>query len=148
MKRDGMRMISVVVPTYNERRNIENVVRQAGMALSASGHRFEVIIVDDNSPDGTASAVRALQDTRPWLKLLVRDKERGLSTAVIAGWRIAIGNVLGCIDGELQHPPVLTKLVERLTMSDVDIVVASRHVSGGGVSDWSLTRRFISWTAT
>ena len=142
-------MISLVVPTYNERGNIAALVERTGEALASTGEPFELIIVDDNSPDGTADAVRALQGIRPWLRLLVRTKARGLSTAVMAGWDIAHGDVLGCMDADLQHPPeVLSKLVESLRTTRADVVVASRHVRGGGVSDWSLARRFVSWTAT
>ena len=142
-------MISIIVPAYNERGNIELLVERAGQALAASGEPYELIIVDDNSPDGTAEAVRGLQASRPWLRLVVRTKDRGLSSAVIAGWDVASGDVLGCMDADLQHPPeVLTKLIHALRTSGADIVVGSRHVSGGGVSDWSLARRMVSWTAT
>ncbi len=142
-------MIYLAVPTYNERPNIETLVERIGAALASTREAFELIIVDDQSPDGTADAVRGLQVTRPWLKLLVRENARDLSTAVIAGWRTALGNLLGCMDADLQHPPeVLPKLVERLQTSGADIVVASRHVRGGGVGEWSLARRLVSWTST
>ena len=142
-------MISLVVPTYNERGNINALVERTGQALASTNELFELIIVDDNSPDGTADAVRALQGGRPWLRLLVRTEERGLSTAVMAGWNIAQGNILGCMDADLQHPPeILSQLAESIRTTHADIVVASRHVRGGGVSDWSLRRRFVSWTAT
>jgi dolichol-phosphate mannosyltransferase len=142
-------MISVVVPTYKESGNIKALVERAGKALATTGEPFELIIADDNSPDGTADIVRSLQADRPWLRLLVRTTDRGLSNAVIAGWEIARGDVLGCMDADLQHPPeVLTRFVETLRASSADIVVGSRHVQGGGVSDWSFVRRFISWAAT
>lgn len=142
-------MISLVVPTYNEARNIEQLVERTGAALSATGEAFELIIVDDNSSDGTPGIVQGLQAGRPWLKLLVRENERDLSTAVLAGWRTARGDVLGCMDADLQHPPeTLPKLLARMRQSGAQIVVASRHVPGGGVSEWSLARRLVSWTAT
>lgn len=142
-------MISLIVPTYKERGNIAALVERAGKALASTNEPFELIIVDDNSPDGTADAVRALQGSRPWLQVLVRTEERGLSTAVMAGWDIAQGDVLGCMDADLQHPPeVLSRLVQSMVTTQADIVVASRHVQGGGVSDWSLRRRCVSWTAT
>lgn len=142
-------MISIVVPAYNERGNMESLVERAGKALAACGEPYEFIIVDDNSPDGTAEAVRGLQASRPWLRLVVRTKERGLSSAVIAGWDVSRGDVLGCMDADLQHPPeVLSKLIHALRTCGADVVVASRHVRGGGVSDWSLARRLVSWTAT
>jgi dolichol-phosphate mannosyltransferase len=142
-------MISIVAPAFNERANIERLVERAGKALAVSGEPYELIIVDDNSPDGTAEEVRRLQANCPWLRLVARTEERGLSSAVMAGWEVAHGEVLGCMDADLQHPPeILTKLVEALRNRGTDIVVASRHVHGGGVSDWSLARRFVSWTAT
>jgi dolichol-phosphate mannosyltransferase len=142
-------MISLVVPSYNERGNIKSLVERAGEALGRSGEPYELIIVDDNSPDGTAEEVRQLQSGRPWLRLVVRTRERGLSTAVMAGWAAARGELLACMDADLQHPPeMLSELYRVLRSSGADIVVASRHVRGGGVSDWSLTRRSVSWTAT
>lgn len=142
-------MISLVIPTYKERSNIEPLVERVGAALAQCGQEFELIIVDDDSPDGTPDEVRRLQQGRPWLRLLVRENERDLSTAVLAGWRIARGDILGCMDADLQHPPeMLTKLVARLEESGAEVVVGSRHVPGGGVSQWSLLRRFVSWTAT
>jgi dolichol-phosphate mannosyltransferase len=142
-------MISIVVPTYNESRNIEALIIRAGQALEAVGEAYELIVVDDNSPDGTADVVRKLQIDRSWLRLLVRTRERGLSSAVTAGWDISQGDVVGCMDADLQHPPeILSKLVHALRTSGADIVVGSRHVHGGGVSEWSLARRIVSWTAT
>jgi dolichol-phosphate mannosyltransferase len=83
------------------------------------------------------------------LKLLVRKNEHDLSTAVIAGWRIASGEILGCMDADLQHPPeLLPMLYGRMRKTNAGMVVGSRHVTGGGVSDWSPVRRLISWVAT
>jgi dolichol-phosphate mannosyltransferase len=142
-------VISLVIPSYNERPNIEELVERSQKALASTGETFEVILVDDNSPDGTPQEIHRLQASRPWLRLVLREVERDLSTAVIAGWRVAQGDVLGCMDADLQQPPeIIPRLFEHLRRSGADIVVASRHVPGGGVSEWSLLRRFISWTAT
>ncbi len=142
-------MISLVVPTFKEKKNMEKLVERTGAALAATGDSYELIIVDDNSPDATAGEVRRLQPGRPWLKLLVRERERGLATAVTAGWKIARGDILGCMDGDLQHPPEhLSSLFEKIRSSGAQIVVASRYVPEGGVSDWKFRRRIISWTAT
>src|SRR5713226_7891742 len=108
-------MISLVIPTYNERQNISALVRQAGAALEATQEPFELIIVDDASPDGTAEEVRRLQAGRSWLKLVERRGDRDLSTAVLAGWREAQGDILGCMSGDLQHPTLLLpRLADRL----------------------------------
>ena len=142
-------MISLVVPTYNERQNMAALVSRTAKALSDCGEEYELIIVDDSSPDGTAEEVRRLQRDRPWLKLLVREKERDLSTAVLAGWESARGETLGCMDGDLQHPPEhLLELVARQRETGAGVVIGSRYVPEGGVSDWKFRRRIISWTAT
>ena len=142
-------VISLVVPTYKERANIPALVERAGNALAATGEAYELIVVDDNSPDGTADEVRRLQSDRPWLKLVVRENERDLSTAVVAGWRAARGDFLGCMDGDLQHPPEhLARLAQRLRDTGADIAIASRYVAEGSVSEWKFRRRIISWTAT
>lgn len=142
-------MISLVVPTYKERLNISELVERTGKALAACSDNYELIIVDDDSPDGTGEEVRRLQGDRPWLKLVVRKYERDLSTAVTAGWRVARGEILGCMDGDLQHPPeLLPAMLGRMRKTGAEIMVGSRHVAGGGVSQWSLGRRVISWTAT
>jgi dolichol-phosphate mannosyltransferase len=141
--------VSLVVPTFKERLNIPELVERTGKVLAACSKDFELIIVDDDSPDGTADEVRRLQGERPWLKLLVRKNEHDLSTAVIAGWRIATGEILGCMDADLQHPPeLLPMLYGRMRKTAAGIVVGSRHATGGGVSDWSPVRRMISWIAT
>ncbi len=142
-------MISLVVPTYNERQNVEQLVERAGQTLAATGEPYELIIVDDNSPDGTAGEVRRLQADRPWLMLVVRMTQRDLSTAVLAGWKTAQGEILGVMDADLQHPPEnLLKLLEAIRNGSGEIAIASRYVARGGVGAWKFRRRIISWTAT
>jgi dolichol-phosphate mannosyltransferase len=142
-------VISVVVPTYNERENIGALVSRTGAALEQTGEPFELIIVDDDSQDGTADEVRRLGAARPWLRIICRRNQRDLSTAVLAGWEAAQGDMLGCMDGDLQHPPEHVRLLlDRLREPSVQIAIASRYVEHGGVSDWKFHRRMISWTAT
>lgn len=142
-------MISLVVPTYNERANIARLVHRTGAALAATREPFELIIVDDNSPDGTADEVRRLQASHLWLQIVVRLDQRDLSTAVLAGWHVARGDLLGCMDGDLQHPPErLAELVQRIRDGDGEIVIASRYVAQGSVSEWKFHRRIISSAAT
>jgi dolichol-phosphate mannosyltransferase len=136
---------SLIVPTYNESENIENIVKIFSHLLSeATDDNYELIIVDDNSPDGTWRRAQALMPQYPHLRVMRRQHERGLSTAVIRGWQAARGQLLGVIDGDLQHPPeTLLQLLEAVEQG-ADIAVASRHIEGGGVSNWSATRRFLS----
>ncbi|GAP95719.1 glycosyltransferase [Leptolyngbya sp. NIES-2104] len=136
---------SLVVPTYNEGRNVEQVVRVLSSLLDhALPNDYELIIVDDDSPDRTWEIAQQMTAEFPNLRVMRRQDERGLSTAVIRGWQAARGEILGVIDGDLQHPPeVLLKLVQSV-QNGADLAVASRHVEGGGTSDWGLIRRMLS----
>ena len=138
-------LLSLVIPTYKERNNIENVVNiLSGLLDQTIPGNYEIIIVDDDSPDRTWEVAQSLIPDYPQLRVMRRQEERGLSSAVIRGWQAATGRVLGVIDGDLQHPPeVLTQLLQKIEQG-ADLALASRHVDGGGVSSWSVIRRFLS----
>ena len=141
-------LLSVVAPTFNEAKNLAQLVEQLTVALKAGyGGAFELIVVDDDSPDRTWELGRTLARQNPHLRVMRRTRERGLSSAVIRGWQVARGELLAVIDADLQHPPeVLVSLLQEMQRG-ADLAVASRHVEGGGVSDWSAVRRVISRTA-
>jgi dolichol-phosphate mannosyltransferase len=136
---------SLVIPTYEERHNIQELVHQLSTLLDeALPDDYEIIVVDDDSPDSTWELAQSLMPEYPQLRVMRRQGERGLSTAVIRGWQVAKGNILGVIDGDLQHPPeVLVKMLTAMKQG-ADLAVASRHLQGGGVSTWSLGRRIFS----
>jgi dolichol-phosphate mannosyltransferase len=136
---------SLVVPTYNEGKNIQRIVAILTSLLDAAyPQNYELIVVDDDSPDRTWELAQQMLDDYPQLRVMRRQTERGLSTAVIRGWQAATGEVLGVIDGDLQHPPeVLVQLLEKIDQG-ADLAVASRHVEGGGTSDWGFIRRMLS----
>ena len=137
--------LSLIVPTYNESGNIEKIICILSRILDeALPNNYELIIVDDDSPDRTWEIAQSLVSEYPHLLVMRREAERGLSTAVIRGWQAAEGEVLGVIDGDLQHPPeILLKLLTAIDQG-ADLAVASRHIDEGGVSDWSIVRRFLS----
>lgn len=136
---------SLVVPTYQEGKNIETLIQRLSQLLDqAVPDRYELIIVDDDSPDYTWKLAQGLTGQYPRLRVMRRQQERGLSTAVIRGWQIAQGEILGVIDGDLQHPPEVLLQLLQATEQGADLAVASRHVDGGGVSTWSFLRRFLS----
>ncbi|MFB2921715.1 glycosyltransferase [Aerosakkonema funiforme] len=136
---------SLVIPTYNESKNIKEVIQTlSGLLDNFIPGDYELIVVDDDSPDRTWEVAQSLIPDYPQLRVMRRQEERGLSTAVIRGWQVARGQILAVIDGDLQHPPeVLLKLLAAIE-EGADLVVASRHVEGGGVSEWSFARRFLS----
>ncbi|WP_434684131.1 glycosyltransferase [Pseudanabaena minima] len=139
---------SLIVPTYNESKNLAKLVEILTQLLNNyfndSNDNYELIIVDDDSPDLTWQVGLDLMPNYPQLRIMRRQGEKGLSTAVIRGWQASQGEILGVIDGDLQHPPeTLLKMLDE-TVKGADLVVASRHVEGGGVSDWGFIRRFLS----
>jgi dolichol-phosphate mannosyltransferase len=137
--------LSLVIPTYNEAANVGVLVEQLTQLLAGVlPHRYELIVVDDDSSDRTWETALALTQTYPHLRVMRRQTERGLSSAVIRGWQVAGGQILGVIDADLQHPPQVLEELLAAMHQGADLAVASRHVIGGGVSDWSLTRRLLS----
>lgn len=144
----SLHRLSVVIPTLNEAANIESLVRRCHQALSRAGIDFELIVVDDGSPDGTADIATAMVPQYPQVRVIRRTAKPDLAGAVLDGWAAAKGDLLAVIDGDLQHPPEqLVKLYLALEESGADIAVASRHIRGGGVSEWALQRRVVSWGA-
>ncbi len=141
----GTTYLSLIIPTYNESKNIVKIVRLISNILNeALLGDYELIIVDDDSPDRTWKIAQSLITEYPQLQVIRRQAERGLSTAIIRGWQAAKGEILGVIDGDLQHPPeVLLKLLSAMGR-DTDLAVASRYVDDSGVSEWSIVRRFLS----
>lgn len=136
---------SLVIPTYNECQNVKSIVEKLNHLLDGSiPGNYELIVVDDDSPDRTWEVALSLTPEYPQLRVMRREEERGLSTAVIRGWQAARGEVLGVIDADLQHPPeTLLQLLAEIQRG-ADLAAASRHVGEGGVSDWSVVRRFLS----
>jgi dolichol-phosphate mannosyltransferase len=140
-------MISVVIPTYNEKDNIERLIREVAQTLDQLPPDGEIIVVDDDSPDGTADEVRRMAGDWP-VRVVVRTQERGLATAVMRGFDEARGDVIAVMDADLSHRPEdLARLWRALEENGADMVIGSRHVAGGGAEDWSRVRGFISWVA-
>ena len=108
----------------------------------------EVIVVDDNSPDKTWEIARNLSSTYPWLRVIRRIHDRGLSSAVLAGFAVAEGDCLAVMDADLQHDEQILPQFLDAFQKGADIVVGSRKVDGGGTQNWSVVRKFMSWVAT
>lgn len=134
--------ISVLVPTYNEAENIRELIRRIARALE--GASYEILIVDDDSPDRTWEVAAAESAGSP-VRVLRRRDERGLASAVVAGIGAAEGELIAVLDADLSHPPELLPMLYRRILSGADLVVASRIISGGGVEDWPVHRRALSW---
>lgn len=132
---------SIIVPTYKEAENLGPLMKRIASAMS--GREYEVLVVDDNSPDGTAEKARALSKDYP-VRVLERKDQRGLGSAILHGFMHAQGDALAVIDADLQHPPEVLHDLARAIANGADIAVASRYVRGGGIEHWSIPRRFLS----
>jgi dolichol-phosphate mannosyltransferase len=136
---------SLVIPTFNEGQNIKEIVGILSELLDRIiPGDYELIVVDDDSPDLTWELACELIPAYPQLRVMRRETERGLSTAVIRGWQAASGEILGVIDADLQHPPEILLQLWGEMAKGAELAVASRNVEGGGVSEWSIVRRFLS----
>jgi len=140
---------SIIVPTYREAPNIVPLVTRIFAATTQAEVRAELIIVDDDSQDGTEQIVARLAEQYP-VRLVVRRGEHGLSGAVLAGFREAKFDRFVVLDGDLQHPPeMVPQLLARLTQGDCDFVIGTRYSRSGSIAaDWPIVRRLGSTIAT
>ncbi|MGC1380634.1 MAG: polyprenol monophosphomannose synthase [Candidatus Baltobacteraceae bacterium] len=144
---------SIVIPTYNEAAGIGKLLHALGGVFEAHALDGEIIVVDDNSPDGTGDVVERLAAELP-VRCLHRSGKLGLSSAVIDGWKLARREsvALGAMDADFSHDVnVLPKMVAALESGDVGLAVGSRYVPGGGIANWPMRRivtsRVACWLA-
>ncbi len=136
--------LTIVVPTFNERDRLADLVAAVFDVFTRHGLSGELIIVDDNSPDGTGELARELATRHP-IKVIHRPGKLGLGTAVIEGFARSESPVLGVMDADLSHPPsLLPAMLSILTSSSADLVVASRYIPGGETRNWPVARRWMS----
>lgn len=139
--------LSVVIPTYNEKQNIRPLVAVIREVLE--GIDWEIIVVDDDSPDMTYSEVRAVASEEPRVRCLRRVGRRGLSSAVIEGTLVAGAEIVAVMDADFQHDERLLPVMFALIQSEgADLVVGSRYTEGGGVGEWQKSRQRMSDMAT
>ena len=139
--------LSVIVPTFNERTNVLELLERLRRCLA--GHHWEVIFVDDDSPDGTAQLVREIGQHDIRVRCIQRIGRRGLSSACIEGMLASSAPSVAVIDGDLQHDEaLLPSMLEKLRQGETDIVIGTRYAPGGGLGEWNQSRAAISRFAT
>ncbi len=142
-----MPQLSVIVPTFNETDNVVELRNRVAAALE--GIDWEMIFVDDDSPDGTAEALRSMAQADRRVRCIQRVGRRGLSTACIEGMLASSAPVVAVIDADLQHDEnLLPKMLETIDREALDVVVGSRYVDDGGVGNWDASRAATSRFAT
>lgn len=136
--------LSIVVPTYNERDRLPELVGAIFAAYAAERLDGELIVVDDNSPDGTGRLADDLA-TRHRVRVIHRAGKLGLGTAVVEGFAASAAPIVGVIDADMSHPPaLLPRMLAVMQAARADVVVASRYVPGGGTRGWPLARLLMS----
>ncbi len=141
--------LSVIIPTYNERDNMPLIIPGVSEILRGKGIPFEILVMDDDSPDGTSKAVDELSSSYPETRCIVRKDNRGLSPAVMDGYEHATGDIYLVMDADMSHP--VTKVPDMyyaIAKDGNDISVGSRHAKGGGIENWPLKRKIISFGAS
>jgi dolichol-phosphate mannosyltransferase len=139
--------LAIVVPTFNERGNLAELLRRLDAALV--GIDWEVVVVDDDSPDRTAAEVRRIGRDDPRVRIVHRIGRRGLSSACVEGALATCAPFIAVMDADLQHDEaILPRMLEALRGGQVDVAVGSRYVQGGGIGAWSGSRASISRLAT
>jgi dolichol-phosphate mannosyltransferase len=143
----------LVLPTYNEAENLEKMIAVAGSVLeSAASDGFAILVADDSSPDGTGQIADRLAAEHEWVHVLHRTKKEGIGPAYIAGFKYALAHGADYVmemDCDFSHDPAdlarLLAAVDRVGGGEADLALGSRYTPGGGVTDWGLLRRFISY---
>jgi dolichol-phosphate mannosyltransferase len=134
----------MVMPTYNERDRLAELTDALFAASSAAGLDLELIVVDDNSPDGTGELADELARTRR-MQVVHRSGKLGLGTAVVAGFNVALADTVGVMDADFSHPPSLVPRMSKVFhATDADVLVASRYIPGGSTPNWPMKRRLLS----
>ena len=145
--------VSIIIPTYNESKNILQILKSIGEHLPKN-LLAEAIVVDDNSPDGTGKIVEDyLKEVKQKIGYIIhvihRNTKSGLSSAVLRGIEYATGDTIVVMDSDFSHPPkIIPRLIEEIKRSGCDIAIASRYATGGAVKGWTLKRKLLSSTAT
>jgi dolichol-phosphate mannosyltransferase len=125
--------LSMVLATYNEKENIEDMITKIDQTCRKSRISTEIIVVDDNSPDGTADVVKKMMKKNKNVRLIVRQKREGLCPALFQGYKAAKGNIIGSSDADLSIDPKYIPQFYRKIQEGFDLVVGSKHMKGGKI---------------
>jgi glycosyltransferase involved in cell wall biosynthesis len=139
--------LALVIPTLREAENISGLLDHVRSVLDPVGIAYEILVVDDDSQDGTEGIVTAIARQDQRVRLLVRRGERGLSGAVLYGWQNTDASILGVMDADLQHPPELLPALLNSIKTGHDLVIGSRYIAGGRLGDWNPIRKLVSAAA-
>ena len=139
--------LALTIPTLREAENIPILLGRVRAALDPTGIKYEILIVDDDSRDGTEEIVSAISLEDPRVRLLVRKGQKGLSGAILYGWENTDASILGVMDADLQHPPELLPALVSSILAGRDLAIGSRYTEGGDLGEWNWFRKLLSTAA-
>ncbi len=139
--------LALAIPTLREAENLRGLLDHVRSALDSAGVLYEILVVDDDSRDGTEEIVSAIAQKDSRVRLLVRKGERGLSGAILHGWQNTDAAILGVMDADLQHPPELLPKLLAAILAGNDLAIGSRYTAGGVLGDWNPLRKLYSAAA-
>lgn len=122
--------LSIILPTYNEAENIGNLLDSLTHQLN--GYDYQLLVIDDNSPDGTFTIAKSFADKTPRIQVIRRTSDKGLTASLNEGIKHAQMDYIGWMDCDFSHPPDLLPQMIQVLKKDIDVVIASRYVPGGG----------------
>ncbi len=141
--------LSIIIPTYNEKDNIQILLEKINEEFENNKINGEIIVVDDNSPDNTGEILEKLKEKYSCLRVIHRKSKLGLSSAVLEGFKIGEGSILGVMDADLSHPPEkIPEMFKIINNNEADFVIGSRYINGGKIEGWNFKRKIISKGAT
>lgn len=139
--------LGLTIPVLREAANLPGLLDHVRRVLDSVETPYEILVVDDDSRDGTEEIVTAIAQVDSRVRLLIRKGERGLSGAILHGWRNSGATILGVMDADLQHPPELLPKLLAAILAGNDIAIGSRYTEGGELGDWNVVRRLLSAAA-
>ena len=137
-------LVSIVIPTYNEKNNVVLLLDALTVELASIDGQYEIIVVDDASPDNTATVVEQWIQQHPSTTLIRREGKRDLSSALAEGFDRACGEYLVAMDADLQHDPtILLSMLSIAQQDTLDLVIATRYADGGNTANWNIDRKSV-----
>ena len=141
--------LSLIIPTYNEKENIQKLLKKIYFEFEVNKINGEIIVVDDGSPDGTGEIVEELKTKYNTLQIINRKGKLGLSSAILEGFSKAESEILGVMDADLSHPSKkINEMYQAIKKDDFDLVIGSRYIKRGKIKGWNFKRKLMSKTAT
>jgi dolichol-phosphate mannosyltransferase len=144
---DDRKKLALIIPTLYEAENIRSVLNRVRSVLDPLGISYEILVVDDDSSDGTGEIVSAIALEDPRVRLIVRKGAKGVAGATLLGWENTDASIVGAMDADFQHPPEVLPALVSAILAGRDLAIGSRYTAGGSLGNWNMPRKLLSAAA-